>query len=139
MQKNRQGMKRIRLLLAAVAAVVVAGCAAAQSDGQQEKKKKTDTYAVEQLMVRDMPSLGEHIVIRPNAKKDFIRLRREQSNDVIYYELQNRDEKPIARGTWNTMEYRLDMESFPPGVYYLKLYNYQDMQLLYRITKTGER
>ncbi|MBO4752650.1 MAG: hypothetical protein J5526_07925 [Bacteroidales bacterium] len=131
-------MRQIQLLITAMAMLLVASCATAQSESKAEKKKKTDTYAVEQVIVRDMPSLGEHIIIRPNAKKNHIRLRREQSNDVIYYELRDRDEKPIARGTWNTVEYRLDMEPFAPGVYYLKLYNYQDMQLMYRITKTGE-
>ena len=131
-------MKQFNLLIAALALLIAAGCASAQSDGHPERDKKSNNYAVEQLMVRDMPSLGEHIVIRPNAKKNYLRLRREQSNDVIYYELQNRDEKPIARGTWNTVEYRLDMEPVPAGVYYLKLYNYQDLQTRYRITKTGQ-
>ena len=132
-------MKHRRILLAVFAAILATGCASAQVDGNDKtkNKKSTGSYAVEQVIVRDMPSLGEHIVIRPNAKKDFLRMRREQSNDVIYYELQNSEEKPIARGTWNSVEYRLDMECFAPGVYYLKLYNYQDMQLMYRITKTG--
>jgi len=131
-------MRQFNLLTAAMFMLIAVGCASAQSDSQAEKKSNTGTYGVEQVMVRDMPSLGEHIIIRPNAKKNYIRLQREQSNDVIYYELRNSDEKTIARGTWNTVEYRLDMEPFPAGVYYLKLYNYQDMQLMYRITKTGE-
>lgn len=130
-------MRQFRLLIVTLTVMLAWGCASAQSDGQGEKKK-TGSYSVEQMIVRDMPSLGEHIVIRPNAKKDYIRLRREQSNDVIYYELRNSDEKPIARGTWNTVEYRLDMEPFPAGIYYLKLYNFEDMQLMYRITKTAD-
>ena len=131
-------MRRIQLLTTALAMLLAASCATAQSESKAEKKRPY-TYSVEQMIVRDMPSLGEHIVIRPNGKKDCLRLRREQSNDVIYYELRDRDEKPIARGTWNTVEYRLDMEPFPAGVYYLKLYNYQDLQLIYRITKTGQQ
>ena len=131
-------MRHFSLLTIAFAMLLAAGCASAQDEAQGKKNKPGSTYAVEQVIVRDMPSLGEHIMIRPNPRKDYIRLRREQSNDVIYYELRNSDEKPIARGTWNSVEYRLDMEPFAPGVYYLKLYNYQDLQLMYRITKTGQ-
>ena len=131
-------MKRISLFVAVICDIMVTGCASAQNKTEEGTKKNTVTYAVEQVMVRDMPSLNEHIVIRPNSKKDYIRLRREQSADVIYYELRNRDEKPIARGTWNTVEYHLDMEPFPLGIYYLKLYDYQDLQLMYKITKSGE-
>lgn len=130
-------MKHFKLLVNVAVILLATSCATAQSDGRSDQKSQTSSYAVEQVMVRDMPSLGEHIMIKPNSKKDHIRLRREQSNDVIYYELRNSDEKPIARGTWNTVEYRLDMECFAPGVYYLKLYNHQDLQLMYRITKTG--
>ena len=131
-------MKYFYWIVAALALSLSTSCATAQTKTDEGTPKKTATYAVEQVMVRDMPSLNENIAIRPNSKKDYIRLRREQSTDVIYYELRNRDEKPIARGTWNTVEYHLDMEPFPAGIYYLKLYNYQDLQLMYRITKTGE-
>ena len=135
-------MKKRHIILLSIATMLIVGCASAQShkNGKGETMpKRIQTYAIEQVRVPDMPALDIHVTLKANPKRDFILLRREQSIDVIYYELRDKDEKPLARGTWNSTEYRLDMEPFEPGVYFLKLYNFQDMQLMYRITKAAPK
>lgn len=133
-------MKKIAPIILVLLVFSLASCATAQikqSTQQSEAAMQAPQhYTVQKLIVPDVPTLNTQLTLKPNPKKHYIMIRRDRSDYVLYYQITDKSEKIVDEGNWNSIEYHLDMDPFPAGTYYLKIYNFQNLQLNYRITKS---